>query len=164
MQESTSPPPYCDNEGPCVVGVPMQFSEVFLRLGCGLVAWLLLITYFIWLGVIGSVGCGPDGDELHRLVLGLAPVALASVFLLRFTRPLDEVHRILRWGAVLLAVLLPSALYAVWSVFRTVWLTKAHICEPGTALAWEQSWPVVHLITLAVVAYLVAMNWRMPQP
>ncbi|MFK8014448.1 MAG: hypothetical protein AB8G17_03250 [Gammaproteobacteria bacterium] len=142
----------------------MQFSEVFLRLGSGLVAWLLLLTYIIWLGVVGSVGCGPDGDELHRLVLGLAPVALGSAFLLRATRPLAEVHGILRWGAVVLAILVPAALHAVWGVFRTVWLAKTSICGSGTALVWEQSWPVVHVATLVAVAFLVTKNWKLPQP
>lgn len=142
----------------------MRFSEVFLRLGTGLVAWLLLLTYFIWLGVVANVGCGPDGDELHRLVLGLAPVAFASAFLLRSTRALDDVHGILRWGAVLLALLLPSALLAVWSVFRTVWLAKQNICGPGVAMTWEQAWPVVHIVTLVTVAFLVVKNWRTPRP
>ncbi|MFK7888268.1 MAG: hypothetical protein AB8G16_15510 [Gammaproteobacteria bacterium] len=142
----------------------MRFSEVFLRLGSALVAWLLLLTYFIWLGVVGSVGCGPDGDELHRLVLGLAPVAFGSAFLLRSTRPLDEVHGILRWGIALLALLLPSALLAVWSVFRTVWLDQQNICGSGTALTWEQAWPVVHVVTLAVIVFLAVKNWRTPRP
>ena len=142
----------------------MRFSEVFLRLGCALVAWLLLLTYFILLGVVRSVGCGPDGDELHRLVLGLAPVAFASAFALRATRPLDEIHGILRWGIVPLALMLPGASLAVWSVFRTVWLAKQNICGRGTALAWEQAWPVVHVVTLVTVAIVLFRNWRAPRP
>ena len=141
----------------------MRFSEVFLRLGSGLVAWILLLTYFIWLGVIGRVGCGPDGDELHRLVLGLAPFALASAFLLRATRALGEVHGILRWGAAPLALMLPSALYAVWTVSGRVWEAKEGICGPDTAKLWEQAWPAVHLVALAMIAFLVVQNWRIQQ-
>ena len=142
----------------------MRFSEVFLRLGSGLVAWILLLTYFIWLGVVGRVGCGPDGDELHRLLLVLAPFALASAFLLRSTRPLDEVHGILRWGGVLLALLLPSGAYAIWAVTRQVWIAKNGICGPDAALLWEQAWPVVHTIAVAVIAYLGVEKLAFPEP
>ncbi len=138
----------------------MRFSEVFLRLGAGLVAWILLLTYFIWLGVVGRVGCGPDGDELHRLVLVLAPFALGSAFLLRATRPLGEVHGILRWGIVLLALLLPSAIYAVWTVTGKVWIAKEGICGPDVALFWEQAWPVAQVAILVIIAVLVLQNWR----
>ena len=138
----------------------MRFSEVFLRLGAGLVAWILLLTYFIWLGVVGRVGCGPDGDELHRLVLVLAPFALGSAFLLRATRALGDVHSILRWGMVLLGLLLPSAVHAVWTVTRKVWVAKEGICGPNVALLWEQAWPVAQVVVLAAIVVLVLQNWR----
>lgn len=138
----------------------MRFSEVFLRLGLSLVAWILLLTYFIWLGVAGRVGCGPDGDELHRLVLGMAPFALCGAFLLRATRPLTDVHAILRWGAVPLALLLPPAAIAVWRVTVTVWIAKEGICGPDSVTLWEQAWPVVQLSVIAIIVLLVALNWR----
>ena len=131
-----------------------------MRLGSGLVAWILLLTYFIWLGVLGRVGCGPDGDELHRLVFGLTPFALGSAFLLRSTRSLGDVHGILRWGAALLALLLPSALYAVWTVSRRVWVANEGICGADAALFWEQAWPAAQIVALAVIAFLAVQNWR----
>ena len=54
----------------------MRFSEVFLRLGVSLVSWIVLYAYLLWLAVAGKVGCGPDGDEVFRLLLGLAPLGL----------------------------------------------------------------------------------------
>ena len=43
----------------------MRFSEVFLRLGSTLVAWMVLFTHVIWLGALGGMGCGPDGDAFR---------------------------------------------------------------------------------------------------
>lgn len=123
-------------------------------------AWILLLTYFIWLGVIGRVGCGPDGDELHRLVLGVAPFALCGAFLLRATRPLGDVHAILRWGAVPLALLLPTAVFTVWKVFAKVWLAQEGLCRADSAATWEQLWPLAQAAVIAVVAFLVLANWR----
>ena len=58
----------------------MRFAEVFLRLGSALVAWMLLFTHFLWLAALHAMGCGPDGAEMHKLLLGLilARVCLAS--------------------------------------------------------------------------------------
>ncbi len=51
----------------------MRFAEVFLRLGSALVAWMMMYAYFLWLAAVYVVACGADGDEMHRLLLGLAP-------------------------------------------------------------------------------------------
>ena len=67
----------------------MRFAEVFLRLGCALVARMMLYAHFVWLAALRSVGCGPDGDELHRLLLLLVPATVGFALLLRVTRPLE---------------------------------------------------------------------------
>ena len=72
----------------------MRFAEIFLRLGCSLVGWMLLYTYIVWLAALHAMGCGPDGDAMHRLLLGLAPFTAAMSLLLRLTRPMPEIHRI----------------------------------------------------------------------
>ena len=54
----------------------MRFAEVFLRMGTALVAWMMLLTHFVWLAVLHVIGCGPDGDEMHRLLFGLAPFTI----------------------------------------------------------------------------------------
>ncbi|MEM6638320.1 MAG: hypothetical protein AAF610_00320 [Pseudomonadota bacterium] len=138
----------------------MRLSEVLLRLGTSLVAWILLLTYLIWLGVVGRIGCGPDGDELHKLVLGLAPFAVGSAFALRATQPLDEVHRILRWIAVFLVILTPSALHAIWTVFGTVWLSGDRICAEGSVTSWENAWPIVHGMAIVAIAVLIRSMWQ----
>jgi len=137
----------------------MRFSEVFLRLGLGLVAWILL-TYFLWLGVTGRIGCGPEGVEIYLVLLGLAPVALGGAVLLRMTRPLGDVHSILRWGIVLIGLLTPLALLSVWKVFDQVWGAGQGICGPDAPLLWEKLWPVVQLTTVLVVLLLLYRNWK----
>ena len=138
----------------------MRFSEVFLRLGLGLVAWILLLTYFLWLGVTGRVGCGPEGVEIYLVLLGLAPVALGGAVLLGATRPLGDVHTILRWGVVLIGLLTPFALLSTWKVFSVVWTAGQGICGPDAPLLWEKLWPVVHLATVAIVLFLLYRNWK----
>ena len=56
--------------------------------------------------VLHVTGCGPDGDALHRLLLGLVPVTLVFAFLIRVTRPFAEIHAMLRWLGVPLGLLL----------------------------------------------------------
>lgn len=141
----------------------MRFSEVFLRLGTGLVAWIILLTYFIWLGVVGQVGCGPDGDAIHRLVLGVAPFALIAAFLLRMTLALPDVHSILRWGIVLLALLVPSAVMAVWRVAENVWMNERGICGPDAPAVWETVWPFAQIVVIAVVLYRAVASFRAGQ-
>jgi ABC-type molybdate transport system permease subunit len=75
----------------------MRPSEVFLRLGVALVAWMMLYAHVVWLAALHAMGCGPDGDELHRLLLGLAPLTCGFALLLHMTRPFADIHRILRW-------------------------------------------------------------------
>ncbi len=65
----------------------MRFAEVFLRLGTSLVAWMMLYAYIVWLAALNSLGCGPDGDEMHRLLLGMVPVACGFAFLIGATEP-----------------------------------------------------------------------------
>lgn len=140
----------------------MRFSEVFLRLGLGLVAWILLLTYFVWLAVTGRVGCGPEGVEIYLVLLGLTPFALGGSVMLRVTRPLGDVHDILRWGIVLIGLLVPFALLSVWKVFALVWGTGQGICGPDAPLLWEKAWPVVQAVALFVVLLLLYRNWKRP--
>lgn len=138
----------------------MRFSEVFLRLGCALVAWMMLYAHFVWLAALRGIGCGPDGDELHRVLLLLVPVTVGFAFLLRMTRPLDEVHRVLRWlGLPLAALMLAGAYHAVvisWSVYET----GLAICSPGAATTWHAYWGLAQLFAIAVCSAMIARVWR----
>jgi hypothetical protein len=138
----------------------MRFSEVFLRLGCALVAWMVLYAHFVWLAALGNIGCGPDGDELHRVLLGLAPVTIGCAFLLRTTRPFEEIHRILRWLALPLAALMFAGAYQVSLISRSVFVTGLGICSTTDAAAWHQIWGPAQLLTVVVSVVMIVRVWR----
>ena len=138
----------------------MRFAEVFLRLGCSLVAWMMLYAHFVWLAAVGNIGCGPDGDELHRVLLGFVPVTIGFAFLLRMTRPLEEVHRILRWLGLPLAGLMLAATYQVLVISRSVYATAQGICSTDNAAAWHQLWGPAQLLAIAVSAVMIIRVWR----
>ena len=138
----------------------MQFAEVFLRLGASLVAWMVIYAYVLWLAAARVVGCGPDGSEMHALLLGFAPVAAAMSFALRATRPFDDIQQMLRWLAVPLALLLPLTLLSTWIVFDAVWLQGRSVCTPVPPPGWQQLWVPVQLAALATITYAIALVWR----
>ena len=138
----------------------MRFSEVFLRLGCALVAWMMLFAHFVWLAALGNIGCGPDGDELHKVLLGLAPVTIGCALLLRVTRPLGEIHRILRWLGVPLAVIMLAGTYHAIVISRVVYSTGQGFCAPGTAATWQQLWGPAQFLAIIVTAAMIIRVWR----
>ena len=138
----------------------MRFSEIFLRLGCALVAWMVLYAHFVWLSALGAIGCGPDGDELHRLLLGFVPLTIGFAFLLRMTRPLMEVHRILRWLGLPLAVLMTLGAYQTVLVMRSVHTTGYGICSEQNAATWHQLWAPAQWLAIVVSAVMIVHVWR----
>ena len=138
----------------------MRFAEVFLRLGSALVAWMMLYAYFLWLAAVYVMGCGPDGDEMHRLLLGMAPFICGCAFVLGATRPLEEIQSMLRWLALPLALLLPFALRSIWQVIQVVNIENDAICADTAPTAWQLLWAPTHVVTLAVVSYMLARVWR----
>ena len=138
----------------------MRFAEVFLRLGCALVAWMVTFAYIVWLAALHAMGCGPDGDEIYRLLLGMAPAAALMALLLRATHPFHEIHRMLSWLAVPLALLLPFALRNVWHVLETVNLNGEAICATAEPPGWQQIWAPVQFFAMLVIVALVISVWR----
>lgn len=138
----------------------MRFSEIFLRLGCALVAWMMLFTHFVWLAALGVVGCGPDGDELHRLLLGLVPVTIGFSFLIRMTRPFTDIHLILRWLGLPLAMLMTAGAYQVLLISRSVYTTGHGICSVSSAATWHQVWGPAQLFAIVVSASMIIRVWR----
>ena len=138
----------------------MRFAEVFLRLGCALVAWMMIFAYMVWIAALHAMACGPDGDEIHRLLLGMAPAAALMALLIRVTHPFEEIHRILSWLAVPLALLLPFGLKNVWQVFGKSTLGNEAICSSAGAAAWQQFWAPAQFLALLVIVALVIGVWR----
>ena len=137
----------------------MRFAEVFLRLGTSLVAWMMLYAHILWLAATNAIGCGPDADEMQRLLLGLAPLTCGFAFLLRMTRPFNEIHGMLRWLGAPLALLLPFALFSIWVVFEDVNLDSSSICSSDVPASWQQLWAPIQVITVCLVTYLVIQVW-----
>ena len=133
----------------------MKFAEVFLRLGSSLVAWMMLYAYVLWLATLNTLGCGPDGDEMHRLLLGMAPAAFGFALLLRVTRSMPEVHSIIRWLAAPLLLLMPLALMSIWKVFARADVESLSICSNNAAVLWERAWAPVQLLSIILIAYLL---------
>jgi len=138
----------------------MRFSEIFLRLGCALVAWMMLYAHFVWLSALGSIDCGPDGDELHRLLLGFVPATIGFAFMLGLTRPLMEVHRILRWLGLPLAALATAGAYQAVLVMRAVHSTGLGVCSADSAVTWHQIWGPAQLLAIVVSGVMIARVWQ----
>jgi hypothetical protein len=138
----------------------VQFSEVLLRLGSSLVAWMVLYAHFLWLAALYAMGCGSDGDEMHRLLLGLAPITCGFAFALQLTRPFPDIHRILRWLGVPIFFLLLLALRSVWQVFVRVNLESMAICGNAAPSGWQYLWPTSQFITVLLAAYMIFSVWK----
>jgi NADH:ubiquinone oxidoreductase subunit 6 (subunit J) len=136
----------------------MRFAEVFLRLGTALVAWMLLFAHFLWVAVVRVTACGPDGHELHVLLLATVPAACVSAWLIRVSRPLEGVHPILLWLGAPLGLFIVLALGGIWSVASTVHIKGESICQGLSPALWEQFWSPVQLATAILVACVIAIE------
>ena len=138
----------------------MRFAEVFLRLGCALVAWMVTFAYVVWLAALHAMGCGPDGDEMHRLLLAMAVVAALMAPLLRATRAFADIHRMLSWLAAPLALLSPFALRNIAGAFTTTYLEQRALCAAGEPALWQLAWAPVQMAALVAIAICIVLAWR----
>lgn len=138
----------------------MRLAEVFLRLGSSLVAWMMIYAHVLWLAVTLRVPCGDEGAELHGVLLGLVPLTLILAPLVLATRPLKEVHAMLRWLAIPLVALAPFALFAAWEVISRVQAGAAAICGAGPAAAWHGWWGPSQLLVIVYIGVLLALDWK----
>ena len=147
-------------ERPFSVAEQMRFAEVFLRLGSALVAWMVIYAHFLWLAVLFRVGCGPDGDEMYKLLLGLAPITIGVSFALRATRPFAEIHSMLRWFAVPLVLLLPFIGRIIWQAIDATVINEAAFCSGEPPPLWQLAWAPAQIVTVAIVLILAFRVWR----
>lgn len=125
-----------------------------------MVAWMVTYAYFVWLGALHALGCGPDGVEMHQLLLGMMPLAIGSTLLLRVTRPLPEIHGILRWLCLPLLALLPFGIRSIWAALKTATLGNAGICTLLPSSSWELWWAPLQIATLSFCIWMIAGLWR----
>jgi beta-lactamase regulating signal transducer with metallopeptidase domain len=121
---------------------------------------MVTFAYVVWLAALHVMACGPDGDEIYRLLLGMAPAVSAMAFLLRVTRPFQEIHRMLSWLAVPLALLLPFGLKNISHVFEKSNLHNAAICSTAEATTWQLAWAPAQFLAVLVIVAVVISVWR----
>jgi hypothetical protein len=138
----------------------MRFAEVFLRLGCSLVAWMVVYAYAVWLAALHAMACGPGGDEMHRLLLGLAPATGVLALMLRLTRPFAEIHRMLAWLGVPVGLLLVAGLRNVWTAFSTSNLNGTSVCGEAAPATWQVVWAPVQIAAIVAIAVILVSVWR----
>lgn len=146
----------------------MSVIEALLRLGCSMVAWMVIYTHCIWLATLRVTGC-TDGDELWRLLLGFAPITLLFCLLLGSSHKLVEVHRILRWFATPLVILIPLGLVTIWPSLLTSSIDGQAICatdatalEAGTVTpSWHIWWAPLQIGTLICISVTAIRNWHL---
>lgn len=138
----------------------MRFSEVILRIGTALVAWMVVFAYFLWLAVAGRVGCDAEGESLFALLLGAAPFAVLFAFLTRVSRPLKDVHGMLRWLGVGPALLSPFAVITFVFVWRAVHGRGESLCSAGSPPDWQAYWLPVQVVAALVSLALIFSNWK----
>lgn len=137
----------------------MSFAEVFLRLGSTLVAWMVIYAYFLWVAVLRQVGCEANGDEIYRLLLAMAPITVAFSYLLCATRPLTDVHRILRWLCAPLVLLIPYAMSSVWPIFLRVTVAGEGFCALNIRSEWQAWWAPIQMVAFLMVIYGLYRTW-----
>jgi membrane protein required for beta-lactamase induction len=121
---------------------------------------MVTFAYVVWLATLHAMRCGPEGDEMHRLLLGMAVVAALMAPLLRATRPFAEIHRMLSWLAAPLALLSVFAVGNTWSAFSTVYIEHEAFCAGGEPPLWQLLWAPAQIAALVVVAVFIGAVWR----
>ena len=138
----------------------MRFAEVFLRLGVALVSWMIIYAHTLWLAVLSKITCGPDGSEMHALLLGIAPITAVAVLMTRATQTLADIHRLLRWFGIPVFLLVPWCLASIWQVATLVNFGNAGICASVTQSAWETWWAPIQIVLLLLLIFVLAINFR----
>jgi hypothetical protein len=142
----------------------MTLIDMLLRLGCVLVAWMVVYAHLLWLATLRVIGCDVDGDALWRLLLGFAPFAIAGTLCFDLLRPLEDIHRTLRWASAPLVVLVPLCLTAVWPTWQRATVDGLSICATIPAAWWEALWAPAQVVTLAVISVMAWLVWWPKSP
>ncbi len=127
----------------------MSFSEIILRVGCSLVAWLFAVGHGLLLLTIPRMPCG-DGEGDPFLTLGiLAGITLGFSALLPVAMKVPGVASSLRWLFVPLLLLAPFAAFQVVPYLMSSTFGAAPLCEAAAfASGWESFWAPLQLAVL----------------
>ena len=131
----------------------MKIAEMLLRLGCAMVAWMVVFTHLIWLATLRVTGCSADADQLWRLLFGFAIFTVGFSFLLNTTRKISAVHDMLRWLAVPAVLLMPLGAAPIWDAFWRATIDGLPICSTAVHAPWHPWWAPVQLLVLGLVVF-----------
>ncbi len=144
----------------------MRPAEIILRVGCGLVGWMLAYVHGLVLAVLPLVDCA-DGSNPWLAALLLAVPAAAVPLLLRLG---GLVRESVRWLALPYLGLAALAAWAVLPYLRSATLDGAALCPlaaaDGPSLAvpgWQRAWAPLQLGLLAVLT-VSALHYAWPRP
>jgi hypothetical protein len=135
----------------------MGVAELLLRLGCSLVAWLVLYAHCVWIAAWGAIDRA-GGSTPWRVLFWWTPVVVVFGVLLRVGFAVPGVGRVLRLPLVLLVPLLLLAGRGLSTTRVTVNVDGGSICDIGPMLAaW---WAPVLFATLLFIAAVGLQAWR----
>jgi hypothetical protein len=136
----------------------MGAAELMLRLGCSLVAWLVLLAHCLWLAALDVVECGDAGARPWFAMLLWTPMTLAFAVLLRVGFVVPGVGGALRLPAVLVIPLAVLASRAALTTLADVNLRGGSICD--SAASWTPFWAPAQLATLVTIGAVAIGAWR----
>jgi len=127
----------------------MSFSEIILRVGCTLVAWLFAVGHGVLLLTISRMPCGDGQNDPFLTLMILGGIALGLSALLPVAKKVPGVAETLRWLFVPLLVLVPFAVAQVVPYLMSSTFEAAPLCEATTmARGWERLWAPLQLAAL----------------
>ena len=138
----------------------MSFSELFLRLGCSLTAWIVVFAHCVWLAALQQVDCTTTGTQPWVALLGFSVITIGLAALLPVGATVPGVAGMLRLPGVLLLLLIPFAFRHVAFVFERATLNNRGICVDGIAAGWERWWAPVQTVVLVVIVVSAIVLWR----
>jgi hypothetical protein len=133
----------------------MGAAELMLRLGCSLVAWLVLFAHCMWLA---ALACGDGGATPWLALLLWTPVTLVFALLLNVGFAVPGIGRALRLPALLLIPLLPLAARVVLTTLAATTLHGESIC--ASAVFWTKVWAPAQLVMLIMIGVVAIRAWR----
>jgi len=138
-------------------------SEIFLRLACGLVGWLLVLSHGLLLAVVPVASCNRELFATTLVFAGFA--AISAVWLLPAALRFRE-H--LRWSALPAVGLWAWAAWSAWPLLTATTLAGLDACQalagapsgearPATLL--ERAWAPLQLLVVAACGRQALRYW-----
>jgi len=143
----------------------LAFANVFLRLGCTLVGFMVVFGHLLWLWILPQIDCAVDGHAFWYALFWMSIPTLIFAALLLASRPLTSVVGGLKWLCIPVIGLLPLALLGVWPTLQATTFGGAAICPHpdnyNPSMTWQIMWGPLQLIVLSAIGVQAIRYWRM---